>query len=118
MITALATIVYESSIEVIKWTAEKSAGLVFLTVGLPWLVRYAVSYLYSFAWYYGQGYFQQVDAWLAANLPTSVQPVIRLTGVAAYMAIQTDLVQHLNIIVEGLGVAYVVADLRRSGRFI
>ena len=113
MVTALATIVYNTSVDLVRWTAQKSAGLVFLTIGLPWVVRYAVSYLYAFTWYFFGSYFQTVDAWLASHYPEALRPVITLTGVAAYMAGQTDLLQQLNIVFEGLGVAYVVADLRR-----
>lgn len=113
MVSEVAVVVYEASVELVRWTAQKSAGLVFLTVGLPWLVRYAVSYLYIFTWYFFGSYFRQVDSWLASHYPEALRPVITLTGVAAYMAGQTDLLQQLNIVFEGLGVAYVVADLRR-----
>jgi hypothetical protein len=113
MITALSTIVYTTAVDVVKWTAQKTAGLAFLTIGLPWVVRYAVSYLYAFTWYFFGSYFQQVDVWLGSHYPASMQPMITLTGVAAYMAIQTDLLQQINIVFEGLGIAYVVADLRR-----
>jgi hypothetical protein len=113
MITALAKIVYDNAADLVKWSAQKTAGIAIITIGLPWVVRYAVSYLYSFTWHFSGGYFQQVDSWLSSHYPASLQPVISLAGVAAYMAGQTDLVQQLNIVVNGLGVAYVVADLRR-----
>lgn len=113
MITALSTILYNTAVDLVKWSSQKTAGLVFLTIGLPWVVRYAVSYVYSFSWHFFGGYYQQVDAWLSSHYPASLQPVVTLTGVAAYMAGQTDLLQQLNIVLEGLGIAYVVADLRR-----
>jgi hypothetical protein len=113
MITALSTIIYEKTVDLLKWSAQKTAGIAVITIGLPWVVRYAVSYLYSFTWHFSGGYFQQVDTWLSSNYPVSMQPVISLAGVAAYMAGQTDLIQQLNIVLNGLGVAYVVADLRR-----